>query len=712
MNQADAIAIPACLRDLPQWVLWRGGDRIDKKTGEITGLEKVPYTLHLRKASSTNPTTWTTYARAVQALPLALEEWQEESPTTFRGGGIGFVFTADDPYCGIDLDHCVLEDGSLEPWAQEIVTLLGTYTEYSPSGTGVHCIAQATLPGKGVKRGAVELYACERFFTMTGRQLPGTPAEIDPRQVAVETLLAQIMPARPERAPKAPKVPAELPTLDDQALLNKALHAKNAAKFKRLWAGDTHGYPSMSEAVAALCSLLKFWTNDPEQIDRLFRQSGLMSAKWDTASGERTYGERAIGFVLGDASLAVEPPHDVSSEASEEVSVYTPRDIAWREHLILQEKKGTPVECIPNILLLLQHLPEFAGLWWDTFRQAPMHDEHLIDDTGLLTLARQLGALVSMPINRLGNFRQCVSAICHEHERDSLQEYMSTLAPWDGEPRVSMFFATYAGVTHTDYTSWASLTLWCQLAARITTPGCQARFVHVLEGAENSGKSELVAAIGTPWHGTLSRGMDNKEAQMAIQGTLLMELPELSSLSRTEEDQIKAFVTMRTDSFVPKYANSPVHLPRRTLFMGTTNDTDYLKGLSGNTRFIPLKTGLIWPDKCARDRDQLLQEAMTLLDTAWWEETWDTTGTIQAEREARRAVNVYEDALREWLGSIPPGDGLTWAYICERFLQIDNKERWKDVGLQRQIAQAMRGLGYVSKSVRHGNSIQRKYVLL
>ena len=93
----DLDRIPADLKARPQWVLWRGEDRIDQQTGEVK-LNKIPIdpqTLH--NADTTDPTTWGTFEQCVAALPIALEEWEHENPDAYRGGGIGFVFAADDP---------------------------------------------------------------------------------------------------------------------------------------------------------------------------------------------------------------------------------------------------------------------------------------------------------------------------------------------------------------------------------------------------------------------------------------------------------------------------------------------------------------------------------------------------------------------------------------------------------------------------------------
>src|SRR5918993_730204 len=92
------------IRDLKQWLCWRLEERDSKPT-------KIPYSpLTDRRASSTDPTTWVSYAEAVKACKV-------------RGyDGIGFVFTEGDPFCGVDLDGCRNpESGELEGWAQEIV---------------------------------------------------------------------------------------------------------------------------------------------------------------------------------------------------------------------------------------------------------------------------------------------------------------------------------------------------------------------------------------------------------------------------------------------------------------------------------------------------------------------------------------------------------------------------------------------------------------
>jgi len=144
--------IPTVMKPYRHWVCWRLEERDDKLT-------KIPYDpLTARHASSTDSRTWRSFDEAVAALEVGEYD------------GIGFVFSSGDPFTGIDLDKCRNpETGELEPWAAEIVAKSGSYAEASPSGTGVHIIVRGKAPNK--KRGRVEAYSSERYFTMTGRVL-------------------------------------------------------------------------------------------------------------------------------------------------------------------------------------------------------------------------------------------------------------------------------------------------------------------------------------------------------------------------------------------------------------------------------------------------------------------------------------------------------------------------------------------------------------
>jgi hypothetical protein len=265
------------MRDLRQWVCWRSEERGGRPT-------KVPYSPSTgARARCDDPATWDTLAGARKA---ARESGYD---------GIGFVFTAADPFCGVDLDGCVdPETGEVEPWAMEIVEELDSYTEVSPSGRGLHVIVRAELPEGRRRGGHVEIYDRGRFFTVTGRRLPGTPRLIADRRQQIEALHARLFPPREQEPPSRDGTGSET-GLSDAEVLRQAMYAKSGARFAALWTGDRSGYPSDSEADLALCSMLAFWVGpDEDRIASLFSRSGLVREKWN----REDYRHRTISRAL------------------------------------------------------------------------------------------------------------------------------------------------------------------------------------------------------------------------------------------------------------------------------------------------------------------------------------------------------------------------------------------------------------------------------
>jgi hypothetical protein len=274
-------AVPSTLTSHDQWVAWRLVERNGKKT-------KVPIDPHTGCAAATNnPATWGTFEEA--CLRAKADQLS----------GVGFVFTADDPFTGIDLDKCLSENGDLEPWAQQIVTRMDSYTEVSPSGRGLHIILRATLPEGGRRKGHLEMYDRGRFFCVTGDHWSNTLLAIGDRQAELEALHAEVFGHVDIAAQNGCQHKKGGVRLSDTELIQRASSAKNGARFKQLWRGDWQGagYTSQSEADLALCNRLAFWTaSDEVWIDSLFRRSGLYRSKWDEAHfhGGRTYGQETI----------------------------------------------------------------------------------------------------------------------------------------------------------------------------------------------------------------------------------------------------------------------------------------------------------------------------------------------------------------------------------------------------------------------------------
>ena len=277
-------SLPNALQEitsLAQWVCHK--DKIPKnpRTGS--------------NAKSNDPATWSDYSTALRTLQ------------TGNYDGIGFQFGIYEAgtlrISGIDLDHVVRTDGTLESFALEIVEQMNSYTEYSPSGTGIHILCRVNLPAIGNKKGfdngcAIEMYNHGRYFTVTGR-VYGSERAIAERTNEYRKLHEKYFSEAP-KAKNSPVIQPRIEEMSDRDLLDKMFNSQNGYAIQRLYSGDFSGYPSHSEADLALIAHLLFWTGGDEvRADRLFRESGLMRDKWDRADYRMKTLEYAIRNQVG-----------------------------------------------------------------------------------------------------------------------------------------------------------------------------------------------------------------------------------------------------------------------------------------------------------------------------------------------------------------------------------------------------------------------------
>jgi len=182
---------------------------------------KVPYQPNGRPASATNSKTW------------------NELPTCFAavvaGGfdGVGYVLTPDDGRVCIDLDHCSEEDGTLKPWAARVVAQVDSYTERSPGGDGLHIWAEAHVSFTGRRHKDIEVYASERYITVTAEHWPGTPETLCERTDVIEKIVADF----PKAAVPVPEVDFEVEIDPDAKLDGEKFQAlmENEKRFHASW---------------------------------------------------------------------------------------------------------------------------------------------------------------------------------------------------------------------------------------------------------------------------------------------------------------------------------------------------------------------------------------------------------------------------------------------------------------------------------------------
>lgn len=274
---------PEKLTRLPIWVLWQ----LEERNGRMT---KVPYQANGWRASSTDPATWASHQ-------AALDEWQANP---YRYQGIGTVMSKQYRTIFIDIDHCILSDGTLDNRAEDILSAfmddygnLTTFCEFSQSGTGLHLIVNGEIPRSFNNRKLnVEMYDDGRFAAMTGNAFARCEPSESPDGIRYVFERYKTASSTSDRTSRPVIDPAT--RRSDDWIIRQA-SGREGTKFPALFKGDWSSYSSRSEADIALCCLLAFWTNnDPEAIDRLFRQSGLYRAKWERENYRRPTIEKAI----------------------------------------------------------------------------------------------------------------------------------------------------------------------------------------------------------------------------------------------------------------------------------------------------------------------------------------------------------------------------------------------------------------------------------
>ncbi|MED1856750.1 DUF3987 domain-containing protein [Brevibacillus reuszeri] len=268
--------IPVSLREFKQWVLWGYRMRDSIKT-------KVPLNIAGIPSDAQDSDNQFTFEEVVHMYTD-----EEFNPEGKRFNGIGFVFKKDGGITGIDLDKCVdKETGKIEEWAQKIIDRFQSYTELSVSGTGVHILIEGKIPGAKNRTGQIEMYDSKRFFTVSGNRI-GEVEGVMERQDVLNSFYKEVFPENEKLATIKNESETAL-SLSDSDIISLLIKEKNGGKWAKLYQegwknGESYcqKYPSQSEADAAFCSKLAFYTDDPEQIERIMSKSKLgQREKWE-----------------------------------------------------------------------------------------------------------------------------------------------------------------------------------------------------------------------------------------------------------------------------------------------------------------------------------------------------------------------------------------------------------------------------------------------
>ena len=293
--------IPAELKELKIWAVW--------KPQIITGRSKpgkVPMSLQVNEntgeaevkpASCDDPKTWMTFEDAVKLL---------KSKKRYKG--LSIALSPEPPQAGekrligVDLDKAVNPEGLIKPEFLEAIKSFNTYAELSPTveegGLRAFCYGSFPLE-EGVHRGNIEIYQCGKFLTITGHKLNDTPATIENAQEAITAFRAQYF--KPFSEIDETGLPVTTVKFIDEELLTNLKKYGLSEQFKDLFFNGAKPEDDHSAKDLTLCGLLVFWTQDPDQIDRIFRKSALFRPeKWDKVhfSNGDTYGQGTIKKAL------------------------------------------------------------------------------------------------------------------------------------------------------------------------------------------------------------------------------------------------------------------------------------------------------------------------------------------------------------------------------------------------------------------------------
>jgi hypothetical protein len=268
--------VPLEMRKRDQWVVWvmecRGKDQ------KPTKVPKDPRTL--RNAKTTSPDTWGSFEEACAAC--------ETHPELC---GIGYVFTDNDPYVGIDLDGVVdRKTGVLNELANDFVSNIESYTELSPSGTGLHIIVEGQLPESGSRRGPVEMYQRGRYFTVTGNSICHSHGIAANQQSLCDLHKKYINPT--DRHLTNSLGHGAIGISDDG--LQQLLQLPENAPVRKLLNGHRRNHKSASDADFAACAALRDLGASPSQTEKIMLQSKLRRGKFFKARGQSTYLRRTI----------------------------------------------------------------------------------------------------------------------------------------------------------------------------------------------------------------------------------------------------------------------------------------------------------------------------------------------------------------------------------------------------------------------------------
>lgn len=316
-------------------------------------------------------------------------------------------------------------------------------------------------------------------------------------------------------------------------------------------------------------------------------------------------------------------------------------------------------------MLVMEHDDELGGLFWlDEFANAvrmarspcwPGGEEHEFSEQD----GTEVAAWIGSPDRYMVNLKKdlvldCVEAIARRRKVHPVREYLTGLK-WDGTERLKGMFRRYFSAEDTPYTQ-ASAKCWLVSAVarilwtdqKVRHNGAQVDFMLVLEGDQGKGKTSAVRVLfGAEWYAEAQESPSSKDFYQALRGRWCVEIGEMDSFSKADVTKVKQAITARFDTYRPSYGRVARSFRRECVFVGTTNETEYLRDATGARRFLPIRVGTLDLPGILADRDQLWAEAVALFRDGfpWWQLPEDAV----EQQEERFAEDSWQGVIQKWL---------------------------------------------------------------
>jgi len=248
------------------------------------------------------------------------------------------------------------------------------------------------------------------------------------------------------------------------------------------------------------------------------------------------------------------------------------------------------------------------------------------------------------------DLRAAIDIVAHENSFHPVRDYLMGLR-WDGESRIERLFIDYLGTKDTPYYRSTAAMFLVGAVARVMEPGHKFDFVPILEGMQGKKKSTFAATLAgnDAWFSELEGDFhDVKGMVEKMQGSWIIEIPELQGFSKADVTTIKGFISRQSDKVRMAYAKRASVFDRQCVFIGSTNEDQYLRDETGNRRFWPISchVDLIDTDHLRVERDQLWAEALFVYHQMRSRQPFGTLPLYLTDSAAQEEALVHQEGRR------------------------------------------------------------------